>query len=425
MKSEIISIGTELVSGQNLDTNGQWLSRELALLGIEVGYHTTIGDDLDDHVSAFRIAAGRAGLVITTGGLGPTQDDLVREALAQLADVPLVEDPVSLAAISAMFSRRNRPMAERNRVQALFPAGAEPLPNRVGTAPGIWMNFGGATFASLPGVPSEMKVMFEEQVIPRLLGLGWVVRRILQRKINLFGMGESDIEAQAMDLTARGRIPEVGITAHDSTISFRISASGTTEDEANRLIEATAALILGRFGNYVIGEATDDLPEALFAGLRRAGATLAVAESCTGGIVSELITSIPGISEYYLGGVVSYSNQAKANLLGVSPALIEAHGAVSAEVAEAMAVGARDRFGADIAVSTTGVAGPGGGTAEKPVGLVYLGLATAKGVASRRLEIGTEQPRSIIQRRAAKQAINWVRLALLEEFPVRDHVGGA
>lgn len=421
MKSEIISIGTELVSGQNLDTNSQWLSRELALLGLEVGWHTTIGDDLDDHVSAFRIAAGRAGLVITTGGVGPTQDDLVREALAKLAGVPLIEDPVSLAAISEMFARRNRPMAERNRVQALFPEGAEPLPNRVGTAPGVWMNFGGVTFASLPGVPSEMKVMFQEQVIPKLLGLGWVVRRIIQRKINLFGMGESDVEAEAMDLTARGRIPEVGITAHDSTISFRISASGTTEDEARGSIELTAELIYQRFSKFVIGEGTDDLPEALFAGLRRSKATLAVAESCTGGIVSELITSIPGISEFYLGGVVSYSNQAKTNLLGVSPALIEAHGAVSAEVAEAMASGVRERFGADVAVSTTGVAGPGGGTAEKPVGLVYLGLATAQGVASRRLELGPEQPRSIIQRRSAKQALNWVRLTLLEQFPGLDH----
>jgi len=417
MKAEVLSIGTELVSGQNLDTNGQWLSRELALLGIEVAYHTTIGDDLGDHVSAFRIASGRAGLVITTGGVGPTQDDLVREALAKLAKVPLVEHPESLAAIAAMFARRNRPMAERNRVQALFPQGSEPLPNRVGTAPGIWMTHGSSTFASLPGVPSEMKVMFHEQVVPRLHAHGWVGRRIVQRKINLFGKGESDIEAEAMDLTARGRIPEVGITAHDATISFRISASGATEEEARHAIEPTAKLIYERFGSLVIGEASDDLPEALLAELRRTGATLAVAESCTGGLVSELITSVAGVSAHFLGGVVSYSNEAKLSLLGVSSALLEAHGAVSAEVAEAMAVGARERLGADIAVSTTGIAGPGGGSTEKPVGLVYLGLATHQGVSSRRLEIGQEQPRSIIQRRASKQALNWIRLALLEQFP--------
>jgi nicotinamide-nucleotide amidase len=419
MKAEIVSIGTELVSGQNLDTNSQWLSLELARLGIEVGWHTTIGDDLDDHVSAFRIAAGRAGMVITTGGIGPTQDDLVREALAKLAGVPLVEDAGALAAIAAMFARRNRPMAERNRVQALFPAGARPLPNRVGTAPGIWMSHGGAVFASLPGVPSEMKLMFEEQVVPRLFGLDGIGRRtIQQRKINLFGRGESDIEAEAMDLTARGRIPEVGITAHDATISFRISASGETEDEALLAIATTAELIYNRFGDLVIGEGADDLAEALFAGLRRAGATLAVAESCTGGLVAELITGVPGVSEFFLGGVVSYSNRAKAELLGVSPALIESRGAVSSEVAEAMAQGVRERFGADVAVSTTGIAGPGGGSAEKPVGLVYLGLATRSGVTSRRLEIGPEQPRDIIRRRAAKQAINWVRLALLEHAPV-------
>ncbi len=416
MKAEIISIGTELTSGQNLDTNSQWLSQQLALLGIEVGYHTTIGDNMDDHVSAFRIAAGRADLVIATGGLGPTQDDLVREALAALAGVSLVEDPASLAAISEMFTRRNRTMADRNRVQALFPEGAIPLPNRVGTAPGIWMAFGHSIIACLPGVPSEMRVMFEEQVSPRLRGSGWVARRILQRKINLFGKGESDIEAEAMDLTVRGRVPEVGITAHDATISFRISASGETEEEALAAIEMTARLIYGRFGNLVIGEEAEDLPEALYAVLHRMGKTLAVAESCTGGLVSEMITSIPGVSEHYLGAVVSYSNDAKVNLLGVPRNLIETHGAVSAEVAEAMASGARDRLGSDYAVSTTGVAGPGGGTLEKPVGLVYLGLATPDGVSSRRLEIGPEQPRSIIQRRAAKQAINWVRLALLESF---------
>jgi nicotinamide-nucleotide amidase len=420
MKAEIVSIGTELVSGQNLDTNAQWLSRELGMLGIEVGYHTTIGDDLDDHVLAFRIASERAGLVITTGGLGPTQDDLVREALAKLAGIPLVEDVDSLAAIEAMFARRNRPMAERNRVQALFPRGSRPLPNRVGTAPGIWMKQGDSVFACLPGVPSEMKVMFEEGVVPELRERGWIGRRIVQRKINLFGKGESDIEAMAMDLTVRGRNPEVGITAHDATISFRISASGETEEEARLAIEPTASLIYQRFGDLVIGEGTNDLPEALFDELRRGNATLATAESCTGGLVSELITSIPGVSKYFLGGVVSYSNQAKVALLGVPPSLIERHGAVSSEVAEAMAMGVRERFGADFAVSTTGIAGPGGGTAEKPVGLVYLGLATPEGVASRRLEIGPEQPRWIIQRRSAKQALNWVRLALLERNPRTD-----
>jgi nicotinamide-nucleotide amidase len=413
MKAEIISIGSELVSGQGLDTNSQWLSRELGSVGIPVAYHTTIGDQLEDHLLAFRLAAGRAGLVLVSGGLGPTQDDLTREALALAAGVVLKEDPASLEAIAAMFARRNRPMAERNRVQALFPEGSEPLPNRVGTAPGIGMEIGGAWFACLPGIPSEMRVMFHEQVVPRLRARGWIQRIIVHRKINLFGRGESDIEAQALDLTARGRVPEVGITAHDATISFRITGEGVTEDEARAQTDATAALIYQRFGDLVLGEGTTDVPDAVAAQLARTGATLATAESCTGGLIAHLLTAIPGISTYYLGGVVSYSNEAKADLLGVPRELIAAHGAVSPEVARAMAEGARARFRSDLALSATGVAGPTGGSPEKPVGRVYLGLATPSGVDSRQLDVGPEQPRDIIQRRSAKMALNWVRLALL------------
>ncbi len=337
MRAEIIAIGSELLSGQGLDTNSQWLSRELAALGIPVGFHTTIGDQLGDHLAAFRIAAGRAALVIVTGGLGPTQDDLTREALAVTAGVALREDPASLEAIRAMFARRNRPMAERNKVQALVPEGAGPLPNRVGTAPGIWMGLGTATFACLPGVPSEMRIMFHEQVLPRLRQLGWGGRVILERKINLFGRGESDIEASALDLTARGRVPEVGITAHDATISLRIRGEGATPDEALQQTEATAAMIHERFGDLVLGEGTTDVSDAVVLDLLRTGATLATAESCTGGLVAQLITAIAGVSPFFLGGVVSYSNAAKTALLGVPAGLIQAHGAVSPEVAAAMA----------------------------------------------------------------------------------------
>jgi nicotinamide-nucleotide amidase len=412
MRAEILSIGSELTSGQALDTNSQWLSRELGLVGIPVAFHTTVGDDLDDHVAALRIAAGRAGLVISTGGLGPTQDDLTHQALAQAAGVGLREDIASLEAIRAMFARRNRPMAERNRVQALFPEGSEPLPNPVGTAPGIWIELDGTPIAALPGVPSEMRVMFHEQVLPRLRARGVITRVMVHRKINLFGRGESDIEAKALDLTARGRVPEVGITAHDATISLRIFAEGPTEEAALRATEPTAALIYERFGDLVVGEGATDVPEAVAAGLVRTGATLAAAESCTGGLIAHLITAIPGVSPYFLGGVVSYSNHAKAALLDVPQTLLDTQGAVSPEVAAAMAVGARSRFGTDLAVSATGVAGPGGGSAQKPVGLVYLGLASAAGVQTRKLELGPEQPRDIIQRRAAKISLNWVRLAL-------------
>ena len=329
-----------------------------------------------------------------------------------VSGTPLVEDPASLAAIQAMFARRNREMAPRNRVQALLPLGAEAIPNRVGTAPGIWLERDGRILVCLPGVPSEMEVMMREQVLPRLRSPA--SRTLVHRVIHLFGRGESDIEADALDLTARGRRPEVGITVHDATISFRVSCDGCDEADALNEMAPTLDLIRSRFADLIVGEGEGhDVAEALVDRLLRDGQTLAVAESCTGGLIGARLTSIPGVSRVYLGGVVSYANDAKERLLGVSRDLLETHGAVSPEAAQAMASGVRDRLNADIGLSVTGIAGPGGGTAEKPVGLVYLGLATSQGVQSRRLDLGPEQPRDVIRSRAAKHAMNWAR----REFP--------
>jgi nicotinamide-nucleotide amidase len=412
MKAEIIAIGSELVSGQSLDTNSQWLSRALGMLGIPVHFHTSLGDDLAENVAVFRVAIGRADLIVTCGGLGPTQDDLTREALAAVAGVGLVEDAASLEAIQALFARRNRVMSERNRVQALFPEGAEPLPNAIGTAPGIAMKVGAAAIACLPGVPNEMKRMFDDQVVPWLARQGLSTRKIVHRKINLFGKGESDIEAEALDLTARGRVPEVGITASEATIAFRIAAEAATEEEASRLIEPTAAIIYERFGDLIVGEGAEDVVDALARELARTGRTIATAESCTGGLVAQMITSVPGVSPYFPGGVVTYSAETKAGLLGLPFRWIEEHGAVSAEVAGEMARRVRERFGTDLGLAVTGVAGPISDDPRHPVGLVYLGLATSDKVQSRKLELGPEQPRDVIRRRAAKQALNWARLVL-------------
>jgi nicotinamide-nucleotide amidase len=287
------------------------------------------------------------------------------------------------------------------------------LANPIGTAPGLWRSIGRATIAAMPGVPSEMKRMFDDEVVPRLRALGHDGRFIVHRKINLFGKGESDIEAQAMDLTARGRLPEVGITASDATISFRITGVGATEAEALQATQPTAELIHERFGSLVLGEGSDDVPEALAAQLARTNSSLATAESCTGGLIAHLVTAIPGISSYYLGGAVTYSNESKTKILGVPADLIAAHGAVSPEVAAAMADGVRTKLGATIGLGTTGIAGPGGGTPEKPVGLVYLGLSTAAGTQTRRLDMGAERPRDFIQLFSAKAALNWARLILL------------
>lgn len=410
MKAEILAIGSELTHGEKLDTNSQWLSRRLGNLGIEVRFHTTLGDDLEDNVAALRLATGRAELVLTGGGLGPTQDDLTREALARVAGVPLEEDPGSLRAIQALFARRNREMPERNRIQALRPVGAEALANRVGTAPGIWMPVGPSVVACLPGVPYELFAMFDEQVVPRLRQMGAVRTVIVRRVINLFGKGESDIEQLAMDLTARGRLPEVGITASDATISFRISAEGATEAEAHAATEATARVIYERFGELIVGEEDQDVAGGLAAELARTGLTLATAESCTGGLIARRLTAIPGISAWFPGGFVTYSEQAKVDLIGVPRPLIDTEGVVSAAVAEAMADGCRRRLGADLGIGVTGFAGPDG----ESVGLVYVGLASAQGTRSRRLDLGPEQPRWVIQSRAAKHAMNQARLYLRE-----------
>jgi nicotinamide-nucleotide amidase len=411
MKAEIISIGSELTSGQNLDTNSQWLSLRLAEMGIAVGWHTTIADDLDDNIAAFRVASERAGLILVTGGLGPTQDDLTREVLARVAGVELEFDQASLDKIADMFARRQRQMPERNRVQAFFPAGAEPILNARGTAPGIWMRVGGAMVACMPGVPSEMFTMFEAEVKPRLLQMGLAGGVRVQRKINTFGAGESHIEEKLFDLTRRGHVPEVGITVSDATVSLRIFAEAATPAEAQAQIAPVEKTIRERLGNLVFGNDQEELQDVVIRLLKEIKQTVATAESVTGGLVAQLLTRVPGASDVFWGGVVAYDARIKVALLGVQQELIETHGVISAQVVEAMAVGCRARFGTDFAVSTVGLAGPGGGTAEKPVGLVYAGLASKNGVAS--WSFNWAGTRSEVQSRTAKLALNRLRLALL------------
>jgi nicotinamide-nucleotide amidase len=412
MKAEIISVGSELTSGQNLDTNSQWLSQRLAEIGIAVGWHTTVADDLTDNVAAFRIATERAGLVLITGGLGPTQDDLTREALAALAGVELIFHPESFEQIRQMFARRNRPMPERNRVQALFPAGAEPIANTCGTAPGIWMRIGNSRVAALPGVPSEMVVMFERDVKPRLLeaGLGGAV--LIERKINCFGTGESHLEERLADLTRRGHLPEVGITVSDATISLRIVARAHDRAEAEALIAPVERTIRERLGNLVFGVGEQDLHDVVVGLLAEKRQTVATAEGVTAGQVAERLARARGASACLRGGVVAYDNRLKTELLGVPQRLLEEHGAVSGPVAEAMAVGCRTRFQSDVAVSTTGIAGLDGATLDKPIGLVYVGLAWEGGSSALRFSWGGK--RTEIQSRTAKLALNQVRLHLLK-----------
>jgi nicotinamide-nucleotide amidase len=411
MKCEILSIGSELTSGQNLDTNSQWLSRRLAEMGIAVGWHTTIADDLEANIEAFRIASRRAGLVLATGGLGPTQDDLTREVLARVAGVELIEDAGSRRHIEAMFRLRKRTMPERNRVQALLPAGAESIPNDRGTAPGVWMRLGDCWVAAMPGVPSEMYAMFEKQVRPRLLALGLGGGVLVQRKINSFGAGESAIEEKLFDLTRRGHVPEVGITVSDAIISLRILARAVSLAEAQAQIAPVEQTIRERLGTLVFGADDEQLQEAVASLLASRRKTLATAESVTAGLVGARLAAVPGISAWYRGGVLAYDNRLKVELLGVPQPLLDAHGAVSAQVAEAMAIGCRTRLRTDLAVSTVGIAGPAAAAPDKPVGLVYVGLAWDGGATS--VSFSWTGTRDEVRSRTASLALNRVRLHLL------------
>lgn len=411
LRCEVISIGSELTSGQCLDTNSQWLSQRLAQVGIGVGWHTTVADDLEANVEAFRVAAQRAGLVLITGGLGPTQDDLTREALARMAGVELFLDEESLRQIQEMFARRGRAFPERNRVQALFPVGAEPIPNANGTAPGLWLRVGNSLLAAMPGVPSEMHAMYATQILPRLQTLGLSRGLLVQRKINCFGAGESAVEEKLLDLTHRGHVPEVGITVSDATISLRILAAAPDANAANALIAPVEQTIRERLGELVFGEEDEDLQDVVLRLLNEKRLTLATAEGVTAGQIAQRLASRPGASRWFRGGIIAYDNRLKTELLGVSPALIEEHGVVSPQVAEAMAVGCRTRLATDLAVSTVGLAGPEGAGLDKPVGLVYVGLAWPGGCGVQSFNWGGT--RAEVQSRTAKLALNRVRLQLL------------
>jgi len=294
LQAETIAIGTELTSGEKLDTNSQWLSLALADLGIPVGFHTTVADSREANVLVVRSAIERADIVVITGGLGPTLDDLTREVLAEVAGTTLELDEPSLTAIETYFRNRGRPMPERNRTQAWFPKGSSVLPNPVGTAPGIWMEVpragrGPCFVAALPGVPSEMRRMFHDQVRPRLPDSGLLIRRA---RIHSFGLGEAQVDEVLGDVTARGRDPEVGITAHQATITLRINARGATEAECERKIAETRAVIETRLGRYVFGTEDEDLEHAVLKLLRARGRTLAVIESGTHGALATKLAAL-------------------------------------------------------------------------------------------------------------------------------------
>lgn len=414
MDAAILSIGTELALGQTVNTNSAWLSRRLAELGICAKLHVTVPDELEPIRQELERACKLAEVVLVTGGLGPTADDLTRDALAALMGVGLERREEYVEQIRAFFASRGRSMHETNIVQAMFPVGSEPIENTCGTAPGIRAKWKDTLIFIMPGVPREMHVMYDRDVLPALAPLaGEGV--ILTRTLYCYGAGESDIGERIRDLMTRGRNPSVGTTAQQTVIGVRIYAHGRSRPEAQALLDADREEVRRRLGSLVFGEEDDRLSAAVAGLLFERRKTVAVAESCTGGLLAKQLTDIPGSSNYFLQGVVTYSNAAKTDLLGVPPDLINRHGAVSREVAEVMASGCRQRAGSDYALSITGIAGPGGGSAEKPVGLVYIGLADAGGCQVWEHRMGECLTRDEVRDRTCKAALNRLRLRLMGE----------
>ena len=409
MKAILLAVGDELTSGQTLDTNSAWLAQELARVGVAVLEHHTVRDVRSAIAQALQRACERAEIVLVTGGLGPTPDDLTRQALADAMGVKLILDEPSLQVIESFFLRRGRQMIPENRVQATFPEGSRPLPNPIGTAPGIAARLGGAMVFVMPGVPREMKKMYTEHVrtkLPHQKGA------ILFSQVHVADRGESDVGAIIADLMVREGDVVVGTTASGGQVTIRITARGNGVADAESKCVQVAAEIRRRLGRDVVGEGDVTLASVVGVLLKRKGQTLSTAESCTGGMLGQMLTDVSGASEFFRGGIVAYDNTVKHALLGVDEALLNEHGAVSEPVARAMAEGCRARLGSDWAISVTGIAGPTGGTDQKPVGTVYIGLAGPGGTEVQLRNLPGE--RAQVRLRTAMAALNMLRLRLLE-----------
>jgi len=406
---ELIAVGTELLLGSIVNSDAQMLSRELSALGLNVYYHTVVGDNPARLRQAVETAKSRADILITTGGLGPTCDDLTKNTLAEVFGKKLVRDEDSVRRIEEYFTRLRRPMTDNNLNQALLPEGCTIFPNDWGTAPGCAFEAKGKHVVMLPGPPSECLPMFRACAAPYLkqFSEGVIASRILR----VFGMGESAVETLLREEMNHLTNPTLAPYAKTGEVELRITAKADTEEQALELIAPVEARVRQVLGNWIYGVDVPSLEEVVVQALRSRGLSLGCAESCTGGFVSKRVTAVPGASKVFRGGVVCYTNGVKQDLLGVSGELLEREGAVSRPVAEAMALGARQALKCDLAVAVTGLAGPGGDERGNPEGLVFVALAGTDGLRVRELHLG--QGRERIRRIAASHALDMVRRAAL------------
>jgi len=414
MTCVVLSIGTELTRGELVNSNAAWLGAELTALGFEVSEHSVVDDDVDRIVQALHRLSKRARVIVTTGGLGPTTDDLTTAAVAAALGVALVRDDASLEHIRRRIERAGRALTPTNAKQADFPAGAEILPNPVGTAPGFSVRLGECVAYFMPGVPGEMKRMFEEQVARRIRELA--PNNLHQSRLRTFGLPESVVGEKLAGVEAAYPGTTIGYRAHFPEIEVKVLARAASHTAAQELCDRATVDVRARLGGYVYGEAEDTFAGVVGRALRSRGWTLAIAESCTGGLVGHMLTREPGASEFLLLDAVTYANSAKSRVLGVDEETIRWHGSVSPEVAWAMAQGARRVSGADLALSLTGVAGPSGGTDTKPVGTVHIALARPDGTSESQHRVFTGD-RARIQTLASYAGLQMVRdLCLSREF---------
>ena len=414
---EILSVGTELLLGSIANTDAQVISQGLSELGLNVYWHTVVGDNLQRAKEAVAIAKRRADIIITTGGLGPTCDDLTKNILAEAFGKKLVFDEPSAQRIQAYFQRIGRAMTDNNLQQAMLPEGCTILDNDWGTAPGCAFQAENVHVIMLPGPPSECRPMFRYRAMPYLQGLSEGV--IASHTIKLFGIGESSMEAQLRDRMNAMSNPTLAPYAKEGECELRVTAKARTEEEAQGLLLPTVEQIKELFGSKVYGVDVMSLEEVVLMGLKEKGLTLGAAESCTGGLIAKRLTDIPGASSSFKGGIVSYSNEVKANVLQVPEQLLTQFGAVSAQVAQAMAEGARRVLDCDVALSSTGVAGPDRDDRDNEVGTMFVAIATREGTYVRTLHLGTRPMRERLRIQTASHAFDLAR-RYLSGLPYED-----